>query len=288
MRFRFGLAAWSNSHFDNALYPLRTPHAEYLPRYAGLFGVAEADVLAHKMPASGAQQATEARAGAARSGVDLHDWVEQTPKGFEFLPKMHESVTHEGAGVDKAKQFMAGLAPLRDSDKLGPVLLQFPPSLDRLQGAELLQSLLRLGEPGTFAVEVRNTSWFTDAFRTMLEDHETPLVWSTFPGAFAPPWATARKGYLRFTGKHIHKRGRHVTVADRLPDVMEVRKRVAQAPWKEAYCIVTNPFEGNAVDSMPRIVAALAGAEEGKRYGHKPGEPLLKDPPRKGGTQATL
>src|ERR1041385_568474 len=119
MRVRFGLAAWSNSHFDNALYPLRTPHAEYLPRYAGLFDVAEADVLSHKMP-----------------GKELHEWVEQVPEGFEFLPKMHESVTHEGAGVAKAKQFLDGLAPLRDAGKLGPVLLQFPASLDRLKGAE--------------------------------------------------------------------------------------------------------------------------------------------------------
>jgi uncharacterized protein YecE (DUF72 family) len=272
VRTRFGLAAWSNSHFDNALYPLRTPHAEYLPRYAALFDVAEADVLAHRMP-----------------GKELAEWVEQTPAGFEFLPKMHESVTHEGAGVEKARQFMAALAPLRDANKLGPVLLQFPPSLDRLKGSELLQELLRLGEPGTFAVEVRNPSWFTDAFRSLLEDHEAPLVWSTFPGAFAPPWATAEKGYLRFTGKHIHKRGRHVTVADRLADILEVRKRVAQAPWKEAYCIVTNPFEGNAVDSMPRVVAALAGPEEGKRFGHKPGEALLKEPVGKGGgVQTTL
>ncbi|MEA3144490.1 MAG: hypothetical protein QOG31_1814 [Thermoplasmata archaeon] len=272
MRIRFGLAAWSNSHFDNALYPLRTPHAEYLPRYATLFDVAEADVLSHRMP-----------------GKELREWVEQTPKGFEFLPKMHESVTHEGAGAAKAKAFLEGLAPLRDAKKLGPVLLQFPASLDRLKGAELLQELLRLDDPGAFAVEVRSSSWFTDAFRSLLEDHEAILVWGTFPKAFAPPWATAAKGYLRFTGKHIHKRGRHVTVEDRLADVMEMRKRVEQASWKEAYCIVTNPFEGNAVDSLPRIAAALAGPEEGKRHAHKPGEVLFKDPPGgKGGTQTTL
>jgi uncharacterized protein YecE (DUF72 family) len=273
VRIRFGLAAWSNSHFDNALYPLRTPHAEYLPRYAAKFDVAEADVLAHKMP-----------------GRELAEWVEQTPAGFAFLPKMHESVTHEGAGVEKAKAFLAALAPLREAGKLGPALLQFPASLDRAAGAGLLQELLRLGEPGAFAVEVRNPSWFTDAFRSLLEDHEAALVWSTFPGAFAPPWATAATGYVRFTGKHIHQRGRHVTVADRLGDVMEVRKRVEQASWREAYCIVTNPFEGNAVDSLPRIAAALAGPEAGARFTHLPGEALLKDAPGAGRPtrQATL
>jgi uncharacterized protein YecE (DUF72 family) len=273
VRLHFGLAAWSNSHFDNALFPLRTPHEEYLPRYATKFDVAEADVLHHRMP----------------NAEELVEWAAQAPTGFRFLPKMHKAVTHEGAGPAKAKAWLEALAPLCEAGKLGPVLLQFPASLDRLKGAELLQDLLRLEDPGFFAVEVRSSSWFTDAFRTLLEDHEAILAWSTFPGAFTPPWATAGRGYVRFTGKFIHKRGRHVTVADRLADVLEVRKRLEQASWREADCIVTNPFEGNAVDSLPRIAAALAGPEEGKRFAHRPGEVLFPGPPEgKGFRQATL
>ncbi|HUR62398.1 MAG TPA: DUF72 domain-containing protein [Candidatus Thermoplasmatota archaeon] len=263
IRFRFGLAAWSNSHFDNALYPLRTPHAEYLPRYSQLFEVAEATILSHRMP--GRQM--------------LEDWIAQTPAGFEFLPKMHEAVTHKGGGLEMAKTYLQLLQPLRDAKKLGPVLLQFPASLTHEKGFDLVQDLLRLGEPGCFAVEVRNMGWYTDAFRALLEDHEAALVWGTFPKAFAPPWNTSEKGYIRFTGKVMDLRGRYITQADRLTDVLEMRKRVEQATWKEAYCIVTNPFEGNAVDSMPRIVGALTDADNGKRYMHKPGETLLKDPP---------
>jgi uncharacterized protein YecE (DUF72 family) len=263
VRIRFGLAAWSNTHFDNALYPLRTPHAEYLPRYAQLFDVAEATILSHRMP--GRQM--------------LEDWIEQTPKGFEFLPKMHEAVTHKGGGLEMAKTYLQLLQPLRDAGKLGPVLLQFPASLKREKGAALLQDLLRLGETGSFAVEVRSMDWYTDAFRELLEDHEAALVWGTFPKAFAPPWNTSEKGYVRFTGKVMDLRGRYVTQQDRLADVLEMRKRVEQATWKDAYCIVTNPFEGNAVDSMARIVAALTTPENGQRYTHKPGETLLKDPP---------
>src|ERR1051325_12233911 len=78
MRLRLGLAAWSNSHFDNALYPLGTPHKEHLPRYAGLFDVAEADVLHHQMP----------------KAQTLAEWIAQTPEGFLFLPKMHKWGTH--------------------------------------------------------------------------------------------------------------------------------------------------------------------------------------------------
>jgi hypothetical protein len=45
---KFGLAAWSNKHFDHILYPLRTKHREWLPRYATVFPVVEADILHHQ------------------------------------------------------------------------------------------------------------------------------------------------------------------------------------------------------------------------------------------------
>ena len=272
MKLRFGLAAWSNSHFDHALFPLRTPHAEYLPRYATLFDAAEADILHHRMP-----------------GKDmLDDWITQTPEGFLFLPKMIDKVTHGGADdpIALAKTWLAGLEPLREAGRLGPILLQFPPQLTREAGAARLQDLLRVGDDGAFAVEVREPSWFTSAFEELLTDHKAPLVWSTFPKAFSPPWATTGTGYLRFTGKHIHKRGRHVTVADRLNDILEVRKRLnhVQGSWKDCFVIVTNPFEGNAVDSLPRIAAALGDEDLAAKLQRPPGQPLFPNPPTRPAT----
>src|SRR5207237_264178 len=75
---RFGLAAWSNAHFEHTLYPLRTPHEEYLPRHATRFDCAEADVLHHRNA----------------SATMLRDWIAQTPDGFLFLPKLHKDATH--------------------------------------------------------------------------------------------------------------------------------------------------------------------------------------------------
>ncbi len=262
MRLRIGLAAWSNAHFDHALYPLRTPHAEYLPRYASAFTAAEADSLHHAMPDAEA----------------LSEWVAQTPEGFTFLPKMHKDATHGDGGAAVAERFLEALAPLRDAGRLGPILLQFPPSLTAEAGWEKARSILATTDAGAFAVEVRHRSWFTPAFERVLEEHEAPLVWSTWPGAFAPPWATGAVGYVRFTGKSFETRGRHVTVADRLEDILEVRKRLAQASWKECFAIVTNPFEGNAVDSLPRIAAALGETELAKRFTRRPGEPLFPGP----------
>lgn len=297
MRLRFGLAAWSNSHFDNALYPIGTKHDEYLPRYAGMFDSAEADVLHHR---------------AADEGT-LQDWVAQTPKGFLFLPKMHKDATHRptmrGSGRAGARyawlhpqlpedplvmtsqgekdraivdNFLASVDILRRGNRLGPVLLQFGPSLEREAGLDRLAGMLSLAPPGTFAVELRHNSWFVPATENLLEDFEAPLVWSTFPTAFAPPWRTADYGYIRFTGKNMHKRGRHVTVADRSAEVAKVAKRLRDAPWKECFVIVTNPFEGNAVDSMPGIAEALGADVFAKRLrARAPGQPLFPEPSAK-------
>ncbi len=266
MKLRFGLAAWSNRHFDNALYPLGTKHDEHLPRYAGLFPVVEASLLSHQMP----------------DAAMLAAWVEQTPEGFLFLPKFWETVTHKGGTLDEARAWLDALAPLADAGKLGPILLQFPPLLTREAGWDRLLELLSLRPAGSFAVEVRNTSWFVPAFEALLEDLETPLVWSTHPKAFAPPWATAATGFVRFTGSQMETRGRYLKVLDRTGDILEMRKRLAQAPWKEAFVIVTNPFEGNAVDSFSTIAAALGDEALAKRLQRGPGEVLFPGPPESG------
>lgn len=270
MRLRFGLAAWSNGHFDNALYPLGTKHAEHLPRYASLFPIAEADTLHHAPPKPG----------------QLAEWVEQTPKDFLFLPKLWKRVTHEAAPAEAAKPWLSALEPLAEAKKLGPILIQFPPQLTREAGWDRLTALLALREPGSFAVEVRHTSWFVPAFENLLEDLDTPLVWSTHPKAFTPPWATAATGFVRFTGTQMETRGRFLKVLDRTADLLEVRKRLAQAPWKDAFVVVTNPFEGNAVDSLPTIAAALGDEAFAKRVRRGPGDVLFPD--RKGSRQATL
>jgi uncharacterized protein YecE (DUF72 family) len=293
VRLRFGLGAWTNRHFDQALYPLGTAHAEYLPRYATLFDVAEADP----------------------ETVPLAVWASSVPKDFLFLPKMTKQATHgptmKGSGRTGARyawlrpqlpkepgveegqteidarltrKFLESLEPLRAAHRLGPILLQFAPELDRESGWDRVTAMLSCAEPGTFAVEVRHSSWFVPAFENLLEDFAAPLVWSTYPKAFAPPWRTADYGYVRFTGNHRPKRGRHVTVADRPKDVREIASRLKEKPWKECFVIVTNPFEGNAVDSLVKIASGLGAAQVAKGLQRPPGQVLFPTPAIRGRT----
>src|SRR2546422_809165 len=103
-----------------------------------------------KVPVSAALQPARAPKARRRRADALHhqfpqaqrlrQWIERTPDGFLFLPKMHKSVTHGAHGKGKpagvvpaagadpvaaAQRFLDGLEPLREAGKLGPVLLQF-------------------------------------------------------------------------------------------------------------------------------------------------------------------
>jgi uncharacterized protein YecE (DUF72 family) len=104
----------------------------------------------------------------------LLTWAKGTNPEFRFCMKAHRGLTYSAEGFDRvglARIIAERLAPL--SDRLGPVLLQFPPSRQRNVG--LLDSLLAaLGRP--VAAEFRHESWFDDETYRVLRAHGGALV----------------------------------------------------------------------------------------------------------------
>ncbi len=277
VRVRLALGALSNKHFDNALFPLRTPHEEYLPRYAERMDALELDIM------RGRRDIPE----------DVARWVEQAPDGFVFCPKLakHATDPHHletpqpwtDEALDAARDSLALFEPIADAGKLGPVVAQFPPRFaPTVENRAWLDELLDLEPAGTFVVEFRDPDWFTDDVKSFLGERRTQLVWSTHEKAPAPAWVTGPMGYVRLAGKY-HKsaatRNRPVHRAQRTEDLLRIRDMVAQAPWPQCIVAVLNPFEGNALDSLPQVAAALEGPERARQFARKPGDPLLKEPP---------
>ena len=104
----------------------------------------------------------------------LLKWAAQTPAGFRFCMKANRGLTYSAEGFDRvglARVLGERLAPLRE--RLGPILLQFPPT--RQLNLGLLDSLLgALGRPA--AVEFRHESWFCDQTFRMIREHKGALV----------------------------------------------------------------------------------------------------------------
>lgn len=104
----------------------------------------------------------------------LVKWAEGTPAPFRFCMKAHRGLTYSADAFDRvglARIIGERLAPL--GDRLGPILLQFPPA--RQRNIELLSALLgALGRPA--AAEFRHESWFTlDTYR-VIREHGGALV----------------------------------------------------------------------------------------------------------------
>jgi uncharacterized protein YecE (DUF72 family) len=83
-------------------------------------------------------------------------------------------------------------------DRLGPVLLQLPPTLRADAG--LLDACLACFPPGVrVAVEPRHASWWSEDIRTVLAARGAALCWADVRARPATPlWRTADWGYVRF------------------------------------------------------------------------------------------
>jgi uncharacterized protein YecE (DUF72 family) len=104
----------------------------------------------------------------------LSNWASQTPAAFRFCMKANRGLTYSAEGFDRvglARIFGERIAPL--GERLGPVLLQFPPA--RKLSVHLLDSLLgALGRPA--AVEFRDESWFEPDTYRVIREHRGALV----------------------------------------------------------------------------------------------------------------
>ena len=104
----------------------------------------------------------------------LQKWAAETPAGFRFCMKANRGLTYSAEGFDRvglARIFTERIAIL--GDRLGPVLLQFPPT--RQKNLALLDALLgALQRPA--AAEFRHDSWFDDETYGVIRRHGGAMV----------------------------------------------------------------------------------------------------------------
>ncbi len=187
-RYWIGCSGWAYDDWVGPFYPRGSAPGDFLTRYARVFRVVEVDSSFYRAP----------------SPFLVRRWAERTPEGFRFALKVPRDVTHEAGSTDVHKvldPFLSSLEPLRSRGKLGPVVLQFPPSFHAASGKARLDLLLgAIPREYALAVELRHRSWWTDSTRSALEGRRAALVWSVVPETRPPAWVTGDFLYARFIG----------------------------------------------------------------------------------------
>lgn len=181
-----GTSGWQYRHWRGVFYPADVPQRRWLEHYASLYAAVENDGTFYRLPSR------ETFAG----------WHDRTPPGFVMAIKASRFLTHVKRLRDPAEpaerlmSAAAGLGP-----RLGPVLLQLPPTLTADPGrlAECLRAITAAGPQVKIAVEPRHPSWWTDQTKEVLAAHGAALCWADQLGRpVTPLWRTADWGYLRF------------------------------------------------------------------------------------------
>jgi len=177
-----GTSGWQYRDWRERFYPPKLPQRQWLEHYAAHFDVVEVNNAFYRLPERGT----------------FEQWRERTPAGFRFAVKMSRYLTHVRRLRDPAEpvaRFLGRADAL--GDKLGPVLLQLPPTLKAGLRA-LDETLAQFPGHVRVAVEPRHDSWFTDDLHDLLKRHGATLSWADRRGRpLTPMWHTADFGYLR-------------------------------------------------------------------------------------------
>jgi uncharacterized protein YecE (DUF72 family) len=232
-----GTSGFSYPTWKGAFYPKTLAGAKMLGYYSSRLNGVELNGSFYRMPPATA----------------LEKWVAATPDGFRFCMKASRGLTYSAEGFDRvglAGVFAQRMAPL--SERLGPILLQFPPT--RQRNVELLDSLLEaLG--GRVACEFRHESWFhTDTYGA-IRRHAGALVvtdeekWPQAPLVEVGPFA-----YFRLRRDY---------------------KEPALEPWIALLKSASGSHEDVHVyfkhyPRAPRLALHLAGAIDGAGSGSRP------------------
>ncbi|MGH2698171.1 MAG: DUF72 domain-containing protein [Actinomycetota bacterium] len=230
MTIYLGTSGWHYRDWRERFYPQEVPQRAWLEFYARSFATVESNNAFYRLP----------------ERHRFAQWAQSTPPDFVMAVKMSRYLTHIKRLREPEEPVARFLDRVRHlEDKLGPVLLQLPPTLR--SDHDLLDAALGRFPPEVrVAVEFRHDSWWTDDTRALLSEQGAALCLADRGSKpVAPLWRTTDWTYLRL----------HAGAASPSP----CYGRAALASWVE------------------RLRADLAGVDAYVYFNNDPGGCALRD-----------
>jgi uncharacterized protein YecE (DUF72 family) len=189
-------------------------------------------------------------------------WGNSVPVDFRFSVKAPRTITHEArlnCGPELLSPFLRQISFLHN--KLGPVLIQLPPSLefDRALAKRFL-SLLRKNYAGDVVWEPRHGSWFDETADDLLQEFQIARVAADPP---CVPAATRPGGFAGVFYFRLHG-SPHLYYSEYSRDFLNgLAAQLADlATTTEVWCVFDNTAAGFAVRNALELTAMLR-----KRHG---------------------
>ena len=185
-----GTQGWSYPSWVGPFYPAGAPASSFLEAYAAHFRTVELDTTFYAVP--------------RRSTIA--GWRARTPDGFQFAAKFPQTITHQKGLAGCGEETLAFLEAMTLLDrKLGPLLLQMPPSWGAAAFDTLAAYLRDLPAGFCYVLEVRHKSWLgkeaLPKLLGLLQTHSIALCLVQHAWMPALDEVTAPFVYIRWLGR---------------------------------------------------------------------------------------
>jgi uncharacterized protein YecE (DUF72 family) len=262
---RIGPAGWSYSDWAGYVYPFRRPKDFHEAAYlAEFFDTIEINTSFYQ----------PLRPDHAELWLNR---VAANP-AFVFTAKLWQKFTHEpSATTEDERAVRAGFDVLRNAEKLGAILLQFPFSFHRTAETLIyLTAVLERFADYPLVVELRHSSWQIPETFDLLRDHrvgfcniDQPIIGHAVePSAVA----TSSVGYVRLHGRRAdtwfsddpatpaHERYNYLYSAEELNPWVD-RIHDLSEHTRNTYVITNNHYQGKAVVNALELLSILKGTK---------------------------
>jgi uncharacterized protein YecE (DUF72 family) len=225
---RVGTAGWALPREWHAAFPMDGSH---LQRYASRFAAVEINSSFYR----------------AHRRSTYERWGASVPEDFRFAVKLPRAITHEQRLVACDVLLDVFLDEVRGlGDRLGPLLVQLPPSLSFDAGhADEFFADLRLRHPGAVVCEPRHATWFAPDAEALMRSYEIARVGADparLPAA-AEPGGWSGLAYYRLHGSpRMYYSAYQPGYLARLAETLRERASAGVPVW----CIFDNTTLGAA------------------------------------------
>ncbi len=230
-----GTAGWAIPRAHAQRFPLA---GSTLQRYASVFQGVEINSTFHRPH----RPATYAR------------WAESTPASFRFSLKLPKAITHQRKLVDVEEpldEFLTGAGLL--GKKLGPILVQLPPSLAFDPGlATSFFTTLRERHAGPIVCEPRHVSWFADEADALLR---TSRIGRVAADPAVVPVAAEPGGWPEPAYYRLHGSPRKYFSAYEEESIRRLASALSEAAG-EVWCMFDNTAGGAAAGDALNLLTA--------------------------------